>query len=130
MPHFLAPLLSRPSGAYVLRVRGSGTLVATRLETAFDSATRRRGLLGRDGLEAGHALLIAPCAGVHTAFMRFALDLAFLARDGAVIKVAAHVPAWRIRLAPGAFAVLEMASGSALGRLVAKGDVLELVEKG
>jgi uncharacterized protein len=128
MPHFLVPLLRRPSGGHALRVRGRDELIATRVETAFDSAARRRGLLGRDGFEAGCALIIAPCSSVHTAFMRFALDLAFVARDGTVMKVAAGVAPWRVRLTFRAFAVIEMASGSALGQGVRAGDVLELVE--
>jgi uncharacterized protein len=130
MPHFLVPLLRQPSGGYGLRVRGRDELIATRVETAFDSAARRRGLLGRDGLEAGCALIIAPCSSVHTAFMRFALDLAFVARDGTVMKVAAGVAPWRVRLTFRAFAVVEMASGSALSQRVRAGDVLELVERG
>jgi uncharacterized membrane protein (UPF0127 family) len=130
MPHFLVPLLRRPSGGYGLQVRGRDELIATRVETAFDSAARRRGLLGRDGLEAGCALIIAPCSSVHTAFMRFALDLAFVARDGTVMKVAAGVAPWRVRLTFRAFAVVEMASGSALSQRVRAGDVLELVERG
>jgi uncharacterized membrane protein (UPF0127 family) len=130
MPHFLVPLLRAPSVGYALRVRGSGQLIATRVETAFDSAARRRGLLGREGLEAGCALVIAPCSSVHTAFMRFALDIVFVARDGTVVKVAAGVAPWRVRLAFRAFAVIEMASGSMLGHGVRAGDVLDLVEIG
>ena len=34
--------------------------MAEKLEPAFDSASRKRGLLGRDGLPPGHALIIAP----------------------------------------------------------------------
>jgi len=130
MPHFLVPLLKRPNSGYGLRVQRTGELVVTRLEAAFDSRTRRRGLLGHRGLEAGHALVIAPCSSIHTAGMRFTIDVAFLARDGRVVKVALAVAPWRIRLAFRAFAVLEMAGGSVLGRGVRRGDVLELVETG
>ena len=48
---------------------------------------RMRGLLGRDGLPHGHALWIQRCGSVHTVGMRFAIDLVFLSRDNAVVRV-------------------------------------------
>ena len=130
MPHVLVPLLRRPDGRFGLRVRGTADLLATRLELAFHSRARRRGLMGRLGLDAGEALVLAPCGAIHTAFMRFAIDVVFLARNGRVIKVATDVPPWRVRAALRGFAVVEMAAGSALGRTVRAGDVLEVVEMG
>jgi uncharacterized membrane protein (UPF0127 family) len=129
-PHFLVPLLRSPDGRFGLRVQGTGELLATRLESAFHSGARRRGLLGKQGLEPGEALVLAPCGAIHTAFMRFAIDVVFLARDGRVIKIAAGVAPWRVRAALRAFAVVEMAAGSALGRAVRPGDVLEVAEVG
>jgi uncharacterized membrane protein (UPF0127 family) len=84
--------------------------VAASLEPAFDSASRKRGLLGRDALPPGHALIIAPSNMVHTFFMRFPIDVVFAARDGRVLKVRANVPARRIVAALRAFAVIEMAA--------------------
>jgi uncharacterized membrane protein (UPF0127 family) len=57
-------------------------VIATRPVTAFESASRRQGLLGRAGLAEGEALVLAPCSAVHTAFMRFRLDLIFLGPAG------------------------------------------------
>src|SRR5262249_8660689 len=45
--------------------------VATALELAVTRRARRRGLLGRNGLDDSEALILAPCTAVHTAFMRF-----------------------------------------------------------
>jgi hypothetical protein len=126
MPHFLVPLVTGSGGGRGLRVRGREALIATTLETTFRVADDAARLLGRGGLEAGRALVIAPCS-VHTAFTRFAIDVALVARDGRVLKVAAEVGPWRVRAALGAFAVVEMAGGSALGG-VQRGDVLERVE--
>ena len=58
-----------------------GTVLATRLEAAHTGEKRRKGLLGRDGLEAGEGLWIAPCESVHTFFMRFPIDLVYLDRE-------------------------------------------------
>ena len=41
--------------------------VATPVELAATRTTRRRGLLGRDGLDEAAAMMLAPCAAVHTA---------------------------------------------------------------
>jgi len=66
-----------------------GTVLAA-LEIASGGAARRKGLLGRDGLEG--ALLIDRCRWVHTVGMRFALDVAYLDRDGAVLKTVRMTP--------------------------------------
>ena len=58
---------------------------------------RARGLLGRDGLDAGVCMLLRPCGLVHTFGMRFALDLVFLDALGRVVKRARGVPPGRIR---------------------------------
>jgi uncharacterized membrane protein (UPF0127 family) len=130
MPHFLVPLLQTPERRYGLRLRRTGRLVATDVSGAFDSETRRRGLLGREGLAAGQALVIAPCSSIHTAFMRFPIDVVFMSRQGAVLKVAECVPPWRIRLRFWAFAVIELPAGAARGADLKTGDMLELADAG
>jgi uncharacterized protein len=102
-------------------------VVATRLETAFDSAERRKGLLGRDGLPRGHALVIAPCSLVHTFRMRFAIDILFVARDGRVLKVRRAVPPSRIAGSLRAFAVIELAAGGIGESGTVAGDLIEIV---
>ena len=104
---FLSPLLSDPEAPQHLVNVGRGTVLATRIETAFDSAARNRGLLGREGLPPGSAMVIAPSNSVHMFFMRFPLDIVFAARDGTVLKACPNVRPWRIALAWRAFAVIE-----------------------
>jgi len=104
-PHFLQPLLKRRDSFRLHNTR-SGRDVATTLETAFSSSDRKRGLLGRDGLPPGHALIIAPTNLVHTFSMRFAIDILFVAKDGRVLKVRRAVPPRRIAGAWGGFAVV------------------------
>jgi uncharacterized protein len=84
------------------------------VELATSPTTRARGLLGRSGLEPGHALWLAPCRSIHTIGMRFSIDVIFLDRDWRVIKVFAPLPplrfAWGGWRADGA---LELAAGEA-----------------
>ena len=111
-----------------LRNQRTGLVVAATLEPAFDSASRKRGLLGRYGLPKSHALIIAPSNMVHTFFMRFPIDILFVSRAGLVVKAAADVPARRIVGAWGGFAVVEMRAGSLAGSGTRTGDTLSLSE--
>jgi uncharacterized membrane protein (UPF0127 family) len=104
----------------------TGSVVASAVELAAKSAERRRGLLGRDGLDSSAALIIAPCSSVHTFFMRFVIDVVFVARDGRVVKIARDLKPWRIAGSLRAYAVVEMAGGGAARSDVRVGDRLML----
>jgi len=85
--------------------------VASIVELAVSRGERRRGLLGRHGLDASAALMLAPCAAVHTAFMRFPLDVVFVDRTGRVQKIVCGLGPWRISASLGAYAAIELAAG-------------------
>ena len=125
-PHFLSPLLRSSEHPLILRNTRTGLPVATHVETAFSSADRKRGLLGRDGLPSGQALVIAPSNLVHTFAMRFAIDIVFTARDGRVLKVSEAVPPRRIAGSLRAFAVVELAAGELERSGTRAGDMLEV----
>jgi hypothetical protein len=126
--HFLGPLLRRNAGPLSLRNERTGLVVARTLEPALDSASRKQGLLGREGLPESHALLIAPCSAVHTFFMRFPIDILIISRAGMILKAAAAVPPRRLVGAWRGFAVLEMRAGSLSASGSTPGDVLSLIE--
>jgi uncharacterized protein len=100
--------------------------VAKVVEIAATRTSRRKGLLGRDGLDEASALLLAPCAAVHTAGMRFALDVVFVDRQGYAVKVVRNLQPWRIALAPAGRAVIEMPAGTLRWGQVLLGDRLYL----
>lgn len=100
--------------------------VATSVEIAATRSSRRRGLLGRDRLAEATAMLLAPCTAVHTAGMRFAIDVVFVDRQGYAVKVVRDLQPWRIALASGARAVIEMPAGSLRWSEVLPGDRLYL----
>jgi uncharacterized protein len=121
---FLSPLLRDESTPHVLENARTGAVVADRLLTAFDSASRRQGLLGRESLPDGNALIIAPSNAVHTFFMRFPIDIAFVRRDGRVIKVRSAVGPRRLAAAIRGFAVVELPAGALTRSGTAPGDML------
>ena len=103
----------------------TGSLVAERVSVAATRAARRVGLMNRDRLEPGEALWIVPSRGVHTMWMRFAIDLVALDERGIVIDRVEALRPWRIRLPrTGTAGVLELPvgtleqSGTALGHRI------------
>jgi uncharacterized membrane protein (UPF0127 family) len=129
MATFLAPLLRKAAGDgdRELRNERTGAVVAAHVLTAFDSASRRTGLLHQDGLPEGTGLVIAPSNAIHTFFMRFAIDVAFVSKDGRIVKVRAAVPPWRIAGALRGYAVIELPAGTLERTDTRRGDRLIVV---
>lgn len=112
MASFLQPLLRHGTGQQQIVNTRSGKVVASRLLTAFDSESRRKGLLAQGSLPPSTAMIIAPTNAIHTFFMKFPIDIAFVSKSGRILKIRSSVPAWRMTASLRAFAVLEMAAGS------------------
>ena len=126
-PHFLAPLLTAAGAAgHRLVHQRTDQTVAGRIELAHDSATRRRGLLGREGLADDAVMIIAPCSAIHTLFMRFTIDVVFVDREGRVLKLCGHLKPWRAAMAITAFAALVLVEGTIDRRDLRKGDQLTI----
>ena len=123
---FLHPMLAALPGRLALRNVRNERELAHDLIAAFDSNTRRTGLLGRDVFPDGSAMLIAPSNAVHTFFMRFAIDVAFVSKDGRVLKLRPNIPPWRMAAALRAFAVIEMPVGALAHADTQSGDVLQI----
>jgi uncharacterized membrane protein (UPF0127 family) len=104
-----------------------GTLLAERLTEARAPWSRLVGLLGRSHLSQGEGLLIAPCSSVHTFFMRFPIDVAFLDRDGRVVSAFASVPPFRVLMGGrGAQMAVELPAGVLARTGATTGDQLVL----
>lgn len=110
---------ARVAGTRIRRVRrfrdGRGTLLrdgepVAAVEIAASSRSRRRGLLGRDGIDG--AMLLTASASVHTVGMRFGLDVAYLAGDLRVISVVSMRPNRVGMVRPRARHVLEAERGA------------------
>jgi uncharacterized membrane protein (UPF0127 family) len=106
--------------AWLLR---DGEVLAS-LEIAESRRDRRRGLLGRDGIDG--AILLRPARSVHTVGMRFSIDVAFCDADLRVVRVV-RMPRHRVsRLVWRSRAVIEAEAGAFDRWKLRPGDELEV----
>jgi uncharacterized membrane protein (UPF0127 family) len=106
--------------------REDGGVVCEKCVIATSMLGRMKGLLGRRDLPGDEGVLLRPAGSIHTAFMRFPIDVVFLDRDLRVVRVADAVPPWRAAMARKARAVLELRAGEAGRRGLRVGDVLQV----
>jgi hypothetical protein len=107
-----------------------GPLLGDRIGVADRWWPRFRGLLGRAGLEPGEGLLLEPCRAVHMLGMRFALDIAFLDRDGTVVAAYPNLrPGARTGWHRGATRALELPAGTLAASGTREGDQIVCTEE-
>ena len=87
------------------------------VQVADTFLSRLRGLMLRSpqSLPMGTGLLIVPCTSIHMMFMRFAIDVVYLAEDYTVVKTVKNVRPWlgiSACFKKGTWAVLELPIGS------------------
>ena len=80
---------------------------------ANTSGERRRGLIGRDSLGPGEALIIPRCRQVHSFGMRFSIDVLFIDRSGTVVRAYPGLSSGRISpVVWRAWQVIELPAGT------------------
>ena len=88
---------------------------------------RMSGLLGRREFLKGQALLIKPCNSVHTFFMRFPIDVLFVAKDNRVIKAISFLkPFCFTAIYFKAAYAIELPAGVIQSTFTSPGDLLHL----
>lgn len=92
-------------------------------EVAQHRAERRRGLLGRDGLD---GVFVLKARSVHTIGMTFPIDVAFCDADGLVLRVLTVAPNRVTRPLFAARSAVEAPAGAFRAWGVTTGDRLEV----
>ncbi|MBQ8844308.1 MAG: DUF192 domain-containing protein [Elusimicrobiaceae bacterium] len=93
-------------------------VLAEEVEMARTFFKRLKGLMFRPSMQEGTAMLLSPCPQIHTCFMKFPIDVLFLAEDGTVLYVMENLRPWRISPIIGhAVQTLEMPAGTLKGRV-------------
>jgi uncharacterized membrane protein (UPF0127 family) len=114
--------LGRRAGAVVLRREDDERVVCEYCVLADTLPRRLRGLLGRRELVPGEGIVLRPGWSVHTAFMRYPIDVVFVSADQVVLRVVTGLKPWRTALCRGAHDVVELANGECESRGLEVGD--------
>jgi len=76
--------------------QNTGAVLAENALVADNFSARLKGLLGKDSLPSGEALVLKPCYCVHTFFMRFSIDVIFVSHQNKVIQCFSELKPFRI----------------------------------
>jgi uncharacterized membrane protein (UPF0127 family) len=102
-----------------------GTLIAERCRVATSMRDRVVGLLGTREVLPGEGLLIERTTSIHMFFMRYAIDVVFVDRDGRVTRTVSQLRPWGvIWWARGARDCVELRAGALDGTETQSGDQL------
>ena len=105
------------------------SMLGDRIGVADTTLSRFVGLMGRSSLAPGHGLLIRPSNGVHTLWMRFAIDVLLLDREYRVLSVYENLRPFRMTsINWKAASALELPSGTITATDTQAGDLLELTQ--
>ena len=103
------------------------TVVADRAQVADNLWTRLQGLLGRKSLNSKEGLILKPCTSIHTFFMQFPIDVAFIDRHEFVMKAYSSLKPWRLSATFFKAALcLELPSGALAQSRTQEGDRLQI----
>lgn len=105
--------------------RTRGTRIASDALFATTARGRTRGLLGRDSMRPGEALVFPRCRQIHTLGMRFPIDVAFLSAGGEVLRVVSDLKPGRITAwVPRARTTIELPEGTLEASGTMAGDAI------
>lgn len=105
----------------------SGHVLAERLLVPRTFIGRGVGLMFRRHLQPGTGMWIAPCSGIHTFFMRFAIDAVFVDRRLRIVRVRRGLRPWRlVPLVLGGHSVIELPAGTLSGLPLERGEALTI----
>ena len=106
-----------------LRDRETRRVVVPHLEVAVSLWIQTVGLMGRRELLADAGLFIPHCNAIHTAFVRFPIDVIFLDKQMTAIRLVSVLSPWRVvGFVRGADAVVELPAGTLRQKEIAIGQ--------
>ncbi len=111
---------------YLVLNRTRGVTLANQVEQAETLRARMKGLLGREDLALGKGLWIRPSQGIHTIGMAFPIDVAYLDRNGRVLRTYHQLAPGRIGgVSLRTRSILELPAGTLSRTNTTTGDILE-----
>jgi uncharacterized protein len=113
--------MARHRGTLTLR-RQDGRVVCEAVEVRDTTFRRLRGLLGRRNLPPDQGVVLRPAWSIHTAFMRFPIDVVFLDHDQVVIRIDPELRPFKTASCRGAREIVELSAGECARRGLELGD--------
>ena len=113
--------MARKSGSLTLR-REDGRIVCENVTIADRTLRRMWGLLGRRTLPVGQGLVLRPAWSIHTAFMRFPIDVVFVDSELVVLRIEENLRSFKTASCRGAREVVELPAGECERRGLQAGD--------
>jgi uncharacterized protein len=109
--------------------RSKGVVLAERACLARNTLERMKGLLGKEALAPGEALVITPCAAVHTFGMRYPIDVVFYDRSNRAVAAVPNLRPFRLTgWYPRAKGAIELPAGTLGSMPLDTGDQLEFYD--
>ena len=102
--------------------REDGRIVCEHVTVMDRYLSRMVGLLGRKSISSGEGVALRPGFSIHTAFMRFPIDVVFLDAELVVLKIDEAVRPFRTAACRGAREVVELRAGECERRGLSVGD--------
>jgi uncharacterized membrane protein (UPF0127 family) len=104
-----------------------GTTLAANANKAASFLARGRGLMMAPPLPDSGGLVLDPCGSIHMFFMRYALDVLFLDKEGHVVFLYKGIKPWRVgRIVRGAKMAVELPEGAIEQSRTEVGDKVSL----
>jgi uncharacterized protein len=108
----------------------NGNILASHMIKATTFFKRLKGLMFTKELPQDDGLLIQPCQGVHTFFMRYSIDVLHLDSQGQVVGIEANLQPGRIgKVFPQSNSVVELPAGRIQETETAVGHMVQFVER-
>jgi uncharacterized membrane protein (UPF0127 family) len=105
------------------------TVLAEALRRADNFLSRAKGLMGAGSLAAGRGLYLDGDNAIHTCFMRFPIDVAFVDSSGQVLHLIPRLKPWRAsRIIWHARGVFELPAGTIERTRTRVGDHIRLTQ--
>jgi len=111
----------------IVNLRGN-EVIAEKVRIADTFFSRLIGLLNRRSLEKGEALILTPSSSIHSFFMRFAIDVLFLDKNGRIIKILPSFKPFRLsRVYFNSRTVIELPENTLQLIHVQMGDIVKII---
>lgn len=102
------------------------TIISEDVAVAHTLLTRTKGLLGRNQMRQGEALVITACNSIHTFFMRFPIDVLFVDKKDTIVLSAPGIRPFRLKAALTSSYVIELPTGTIARTRCSAGDKITL----